>query len=66
MHGRILRTKIGTVSVEVFAFHVHSAFERYPGTANDVSFEDFRAVLQCNQINFQNSIVLMLCSLTML
>ena len=28
MHGRILRAKIGTVSVEVFAFHVHLAFER--------------------------------------
>ena len=32
MRGLILRRKTGTVSVEIFAFHVHLAFERHPGT----------------------------------
>ena len=32
MRGIILRRKTGTVSVEIFAFHVHLAFERHPGT----------------------------------
>ena len=32
MRGLILRRKTGTVSVEIFAFHVHLAFERQPGT----------------------------------
>ena len=32
MRGLILRRKTGTVSVEVFTFHVHLAFERHTGT----------------------------------
>ena len=32
MRGLILRRKPGTVSVEVFTFHVHLAFERHTGT----------------------------------
>ena len=32
MRGLISRRKTGTVSVEIFAFHVHLAFERHPGT----------------------------------
>ena len=32
MRGLILRTKTSTVSVEVFTFHVHLAFERHTGT----------------------------------
>ena len=32
MRGLILRRKTGTVSVEVFTFHVHVAFERHTGT----------------------------------
>ena len=32
MRELILRRKTGTVSVEVFTFHVHSAFERHTGT----------------------------------
>ena len=32
MRGLILRRKTGTVSVEVFTFHVHLAFERHPET----------------------------------
>ena len=32
MRGPILRRKTGTVSVEVFTFHVHLAFERHTGT----------------------------------
>ena len=36
MRDLILRRKTGTVSVEVFTFHVHLAFERHTGT-EDVS-----------------------------
>ena len=32
MRGVILRRKTGTVSVEIFTFHVHLAFERHTGT----------------------------------
>ena len=32
MRGLTLRRKTGTVSVEVFTFHVHLAFERHTGT----------------------------------
>ena len=32
MRGLILRRKTGTVSVKVFTFHVHLAFERHTGT----------------------------------
>ena len=32
MRDLILRRKTGTVSVEVFTFHVHLAFERHTGT----------------------------------
>ena len=32
MRGLILRRETGTVSVEVFTFHVHLAFERHTGT----------------------------------
>ena len=32
MRGLILRGKTGTVSVKVFTFHVHLAFERHTGT----------------------------------
>ena len=32
MRGLILRRITGTVSVEVFTFHVHLAFERHMGT----------------------------------
>ena len=32
MRGLILRRKTGSVSVEVFTFHVHLAFERHTGT----------------------------------
>ena len=32
MRGLILRRKTGTVSVEVFTFHVHLAFERHTGS----------------------------------
>ena len=32
MRGLILRRNTGTVSVEVFTFHVHLAFERRTGT----------------------------------
>ena len=32
MRSPILRRKTGTVSVEVFTFHVHLAFERHTGT----------------------------------
>ena len=32
MRGLILRRKTGTVSVEVFTFHAHLAFERHTGT----------------------------------
>ena len=32
MRGLILRRKTGTISVAVFTFHVHLAFERLTGT----------------------------------
>ena len=32
IRGLILRRKTGNVSVEVFTFHVHLAFERHTGT----------------------------------
>ena len=32
IRGPILRRKTGTVSVEVFTFHVHLAFEQHTGT----------------------------------
>ena len=32
MRGLILRSKTGTVSVKVFTFHVHLAFEQHTGT----------------------------------
>ena len=40
MRGLILRRKTGTVSVEVFTFHVvHLAFERHTGTeGRELSF----------------------------
>ena len=42
MRGLILRRKTGTVSVEVFTFHVHLAFERHTGTEGRGLY--FRAV----------------------
>ena len=42
MRGLILRRKTGTVSVEVFTFHVHLAFERRTGTKGRELY--FRAV----------------------
>ena len=42
MRGLILRRKTGTVSVEVFTFHVHLAFERHTGTEGRELY--FRAV----------------------
>ena len=42
MRGLILRRKTGTVSVEVFTFHVHLAFERHAGTEGREIY--FRAV----------------------
>ena len=41
-HGLILRRKTSTVSVEVFTFHVHLAFERHTGTEGRELY--FRAV----------------------
>ena len=40
--GLILRRKTGTVSVEVFTFHVHLAFEWHTGTEGRELY--FRAV----------------------
>ena len=42
MRGLILRRKTGTVSVEVFTFHVHLAFERHTATEGRELY--FRAV----------------------
>ena len=42
MRGLILRRKTGIVSVEVFTFHVHLAFERHPGIEGRDCY--FRAV----------------------
>ena len=42
IRGLILRRKTGTVSVEVFTFHVHLAFERHTGTEGRDLY--FRAV----------------------
>ena len=42
MRGLILRRKTGTVSVEVFTFHVHLASERHTGTEGRELY--FRAV----------------------
>ena len=42
MRGLILRRNTGTVSVEVFTFHVHLAFERHTGTEGRELY--FRAV----------------------
>ena len=42
MRSLILRRKTGTVSVEVFTFHVHLAFERHTGTKGRELY--FRAV----------------------
>ena len=42
MRGLILRRKTGTVSVEVFTFHLHLSFERHTGTEGRELY--FRAV----------------------
>ena len=42
IRGLILRRKTGTVSVEVFTFHVHLAFKRHTGTEGRELY--FRAV----------------------
>ena len=46
MRDLILRRKTGTVSVEVFTFHVHLAFERHTGT------EGREPLLSCRQCLF--------------
>ena len=48
MRGLISRRKTGTVSVEVFTFHVHLAFERHTGTERRELY--FRAVFILKKI----------------
>ena len=48
MRGLISRRKTGTVSVEVFTFHVHLAFERHTGTEGRELY--FRAVFILKKI----------------
>ena len=51
MRGLILRRKTGTVSVEVFTFHVHLAFERHTGT-EDVSSTFVQCLFCKNCVDF--------------
>ena len=54
MRGLILRRKTGTVSVEVFTFHVHLAFERHPETELVHQLRGLRGSLTGNKRNLYN------------
>ena len=69
MRGLILRRKTGTVSVKVFTFHVHLAFERHTGTEGREPLLSLQCLFCKNSpalradfffINVQKTIVLML------
>ena len=62
MRGLILRRETGTVSVEVFTFHVHLAFERHTGT------EGREPLLSCSvyfvRIPLPFELIFFFCNLT--
>ena len=60
MRGLILRRKTGTVSVEVFTFHVHLAFERHPETELVHQLRGLRGSLTGNKRNLYNLNLLLL------